>query len=77
MTDFKYVYLVRHPVRGGVVARAPLDGCNCVICLYVRERQLYYCKNCNNGGGLDGCWFCGRSLWFTEPLFTDDPAVGA
>jgi len=47
-----------------------------VICLFVREAQMYYCSACLNGGGLEGCWRCGRSLWYTEPLFTEDVALG-
>jgi hypothetical protein len=84
--DYSLVYLIRHPSGpsypahpepGGFVAQAPVEGCPCVVCLYVREAQMYYCGACQNGGGLQGCWRCGRGLWFSEPTYTDDVASGA
>ena len=85
MTDFDRVLYVRHPsgpgyphapLPGGFYAQAPVVGCPCEICTCQRMRQMF-CRMCQNGGGLTGCLACGRSLWFTEPLFTDDPSLGA
>ncbi len=60
----------------GIYGEPPLRGCTCVICLHTREVRGY-CHACNNGGGLEGCWVCGRGTYWTEPVTTDDPALAA
>jgi hypothetical protein len=75
---------VEHGYHGGarMVYGAPPftfdDGeeCKCVVCLYYGEAAVY-CWHCQNTGGIDGCWTCGRRLWLEPGTYTEDVALGA
>jgi hypothetical protein len=59
-----------------VYGPVPMTRCRCVICIHARMVRSY-CPACHNGGGLSGCWVCGRGTYWTESATTDDAALGA
>lgn len=78
MTDFTSGVNPRDMTKHfeGVYGPPPLSRCPCVLCHHARAVRAY-CRACHNGGGLAGCWTCGRGTYWTDPLYTDDAALGA